>query len=127
MRSPAKSLSKHVDDVIAAVCDEKRFQLSEYNPATMLKACNFIKKYHGNELHAELMKYYAHPKRSTYFEFAQHFCIDVLKMCAAVSHKDKNQNDTVLHFDSKTHDFDIKEKHKIKTPRPVRDTSHDEL
>lgn len=127
MRNPSKSLHEHVDDVVAAVCNEQRFKLSEYNPKTMLKVCNFIKEYHESELHAELMKYYAHPKRSTYFEFGQHFCIDVLKMCAAVSHKSKEQNDTVLHFDSKTHEFDIKQNQKIKLPRPVRDTSHDEL
>ena len=43
MRNPSKSLSKHVDDVIAAVCDEKRYQVSEYNPSVMLKVCKFIK------------------------------------------------------------------------------------
>ncbi|KAK3782318.1 hypothetical protein RRG08_027866 [Elysia crispata] len=127
MRNPSKSLSKHVDDVIAAVCDEKRYQVSEYNPSVMLKVCKFIKEYHGNELRAELMKYYAHPKRSTYFEFGQHFCIDVLKMCAAVSHKNRHENDSSLHFDSKTHNFHLKHEHKIKMPRPVRDTAHDEL
>ncbi|RUS78024.1 hypothetical protein EGW08_014199 [Elysia chlorotica] len=104
MRNPSKSLSKHVDDVIAAVCDVRRFQLSEYNPAVMLKICNFIKEYHGNDLHAELMKYYVHPTRSTYFEFGQHFCIDVLKMCAAVSHKNK-QEVSVFRFSFQSSDY----------------------
>ncbi|GFO04339.1 hypothetical protein PoB_003084400 [Plakobranchus ocellatus] len=127
MRSPSKSLGKHVDEVIASVCDEQRFQISEYKPSTMLKVCNFIKDYHGSELHAELMKYYAHPKRSTYFEFGQHFCIDVLKMCAAVSHKSTNEGNSSLHFDSKTHDFLLKSGENVKVARPVREASHDEL
>ncbi|XP_005101015.1 uncharacterized protein LOC101851047 [Aplysia californica] len=111
------------------VCEEHRFSISEYKPQRIVKVCEFIKKKHGDELKRELVKYFSQSKRSTYLEFVQHFCLDVTRLCAGISHKIKpheDKEDAILHFDSESHGFTVMPGRNFKMPRPIAE-GHDEL
>jgi len=128
-RTPG-NLESQVNEALNKVCDLERYSISEYKSERMAQVCDFMKKKHGDELKVELMKYYGQSKKSTYLDFVQHICLDITRLCAGVSHKRRveDEEDTVLHFDSETHDFTVMPGKNFRMPNPVHEKhGHEEL
>jgi len=124
------NMEKQVDQALANVCETERYSISEYNSERMVAVCEFMIKKHKEELRRELVEHYKQSKKSTYLEFVQHICLDITRMCAGVSHKahqhHEDPNDTVLHFDRETHDFNVKPGKNVRIPKIVSEL-HEEL